>query len=114
MKSSVGTISLMTCLAITLSLVAFPAQAQLEPAAQRGQTFAKVHCAQCHSIDKVSESPLRIAPPFRELLERYPADDLRAAFLEGIVTKHPTMPQYRLELDQAANLIAFIKALNGP
>ena len=50
--------------ALTLAF-AGPSQAQ-SPAAQRGLTFVRTNCAQCHAIDKVSASPLRIAPPFRE------------------------------------------------
>ena len=45
-----------------LSLASSPVLAQ-SPAAQRGLTFVRVHCAQCHAIDKVSDSPLAIAPP---------------------------------------------------
>jgi cytochrome c553 len=45
---------------------------ELSPAAQRGLTIMRTNCARCHSIDKVSESPLRIAPPFRTLHQRYP------------------------------------------
>ncbi|HVI12875.1 MAG TPA: cytochrome c, partial [Pseudolabrys sp.] len=54
-----------------LSLASNPALAQ-SPAAQRGLTFVRVHCAQCHAIDKVSESPLAIAPPFRTLHQKFP------------------------------------------
>ena len=38
---------------------------ELSPAAQRGLTIMRTNCASCHSIDKVSESPLKVAPPFR-------------------------------------------------
>jgi mono/diheme cytochrome c family protein len=44
-----------------------PAAAQSSPAAQRGLTFVRLQCAQCHAIDAVSENPLTIAPPFRTL-----------------------------------------------
>ena len=40
-----------------------PAFAQ--PTVRRGLIFVRVHCSQCHAIDKVGESPLAIAPPFR-------------------------------------------------
>src|SRR4051812_40365923 len=36
----------------------------LSPAEQRGKTFALNNCGRCHSIDKVTPSPLKIAPPF--------------------------------------------------
>ena len=49
----------------------------LEPDAQRGQTFVRANCAQCHSIDKISASPLKIAPPFRTLHLQYPGREPR-------------------------------------
>ena len=87
------------------------ASAQMSPAEQRGQTFALANCARCHAIDKVSPSPLAIAPPFRSLNEKYPVENLAESLAEGIVTGHPTMPEFRLELDQVADFIAFLKSL---
>jgi mono/diheme cytochrome c family protein len=81
------------------------------PAAQRGLTFVRVHCAQCHSTDTVSESPLKIAPPFRDLHLKYPVESLQRPLSEGIIANHPTMPQFRLDADQIADVIAFMKSL---
>src|SRR5262249_28100308 len=72
------------------------------PAAQRGLTFVRVRCAQCHAVDKVSDSPLTIAPPFRTLHLKFPIESLRRRLAEGIVADHPTMPQFRLDPDQLA------------
>ena len=58
-----------------------PAFAQ--PTVRRGLIFVRVHCSQCHAIDKVGESPLAIAPPFRTLRLRYPVADLQRPLLEG-------------------------------
>ena len=88
-----------------------PALAQQSPAVQRGLTFVRVHCAQCHAIDKVSESLLAIAPPFRTLHLKYPIEDLARPLAEGIIAGHPTMPQFRLEPDQVADVIAYLKTL---
>jgi mono/diheme cytochrome c family protein len=79
--------------------------------AQRGQTFARANCARCHAIDKVSQSPLAIAPPFRTLHNKYPVEQLQESLAEGIVTGHQNMPEFRLELDQIADFIAFLKTL---
>jgi mono/diheme cytochrome c family protein len=87
-----------------------PATAQ-SPAAQRGLTFVRLHCALCHAIDKVSPSPLTIAPPFRTLHLKYPIESLRRPLLEGISTSHPTMPQFRLDPDQVADVSAFLDTL---
>jgi cytochrome c len=79
--------------------------------ADRGYRFAQTHCATCHAIGKTGASPLAAAPAFRTLHERYPIDDLAEAFAEGIVTGHPSMPQFRLEGDQIDNLLAYLKSL---
>jgi cytochrome c len=81
------------------------------PAAQRGLNFVRTHCAQCHAIDKVSPSPLREAPPFRTLHRKYPVESLQEAFAEGLVTGHPSMPEFRLDPGQANDVITFIKTL---
>ena len=74
-------------------------------------TFVRLHCAQCHSVDPVSESPLKIAPPFRTLLARIPIETLRRRLAEGITATHPTMPQFQLEPDQLNDVIEYLKTL---
>ena len=96
--------ALVTLMLITPALAASPAE-------QRGKTFALTNCARCHSIDRVTQSPLKIAPPFRTLHERYPIESLAEALAEGIVTGHPTMPEFRLEPDQIHDLLSFLKTL---
>jgi mono/diheme cytochrome c family protein len=81
------------------------------PQEQRGKTFALNNCAKCHSIDKVTPSPLKIAPPFRTLHKRYPIETLGEALAEGIYTGHPTMPAFQLEPDQIGDLLAYLKTL---
>jgi mono/diheme cytochrome c family protein len=83
----------------------------LSPAAQRGFTFVRTNCARCHAIDKVSESPLKIAPPFRTLHRRYPVETLEEALGEGIVTGHPSMPEFRLDPAQVNDVITYLKSL---
>ncbi|WP_426414108.1 c-type cytochrome [Bradyrhizobium ganzhouense] len=78
---------------------------------QQGKRLARTYCARCHAIDKVSPSPLRIAPPFRTLHERYPVEMLQEALAEGIVTGHPTMPQFSFDADQVGDFIALLKTL---
>jgi cytochrome c len=85
--------TLVTLMLLTPALAASPAE-------QRGKTFALTNCARCHSIDRVTQSPLKIAPPFRSLHNRYPVETLAEALAEGINTGHPTMPEFQLEPDQ--------------
>lgn len=78
---------------------------------QQGKRLAQLYCARCHAIDKVSPSPLRIAPPFRTLHEHYPVETLQEPLAEGIITGHPTMPQFSFEADQVGDFIAYLKTL---
>jgi mono/diheme cytochrome c family protein len=97
----------------TVALLLFGgASAQTQaPALQRGLAFVRNNCAGCHAIDKVSLSPLAIAPPFRELHKRYPVESLQEALAEGIQTGHQNMPEFRLEPDQIGDVIAYLKTL---
>ena len=85
--------------------------AQQDPRVQRGRAFAQTNCASCHQIGRLGESPLRIAPPFRTLHERYAVETLSEALAEGVVTGHPTMPEFQLDADQVGDFIAFLKSL---
>jgi cytochrome c len=80
-------------------------------AVQRGATIARTDCARCHAVERTGASPLRIAPPFRELHTRYPVENLGEARAEGIRTGHPSMPEFRFDPDEAAALIAYLKSL---
>lgn len=87
------------------------AHAQMDPGQQRGLSYARANCARCHSIDKVTVSPLKLAPPLRELHNRYPVETLEEALGEGIVTGHPNMPEFRLDPDQIGDSISYLKWL---
>ena len=97
--------------AVSVVLVSQSAAAQ-SPSVQRGANLARTYCAKCHSIDKVSESPLKLAPPFRTLHQRYPVENLEEPLAEGIVTGHPSMPEFRLDPDQIKDFINFLKSLS--
>ena len=78
---------------------------------EQGKRLALTYCAKCHSIDTVTPNPLKIAPPFRTLHERYPVETLQEALGEGLVTGHPTMPEFRFDADQVGDFIAYLKTL---
>ena len=81
------------------------------PDEQRGKAYALKHCARCHSIDRVTKSRIKAAPPFRTLHNRYPVETLAEAFAEGIYTGHPTMPGFELNPDQIHDLFSYLKTL---
>lgn len=102
--------SVASCVLVALALLSSMVPAAAENP-QQGKRIALTYCARCHAIDKVSPSPLKIAPPFRTLHERYPVETLQEALAEGIVTGHPTMPEFSFDADQVGDFIAFLKTL---
>jgi cytochrome c len=96
--------ALVTLMLMTPALAASPAE-------QRGKAYALRNCAKCHSVDRVTPSRLKAAPPFRTLHNRYPVETLAEAFAEGIYTGHPTMPGFELNPDQIHDLLSYLKTL---
>lgn len=96
---------------LTAILLMTQAALAITPAEQRGKIFVVANCSRCHAVDKVSPSSLTIAPPFRDLHKKYPIEQLQESLAEGIVTGHPTMPQFRLEPDQINDVLSYLKTL---
>jgi cytochrome c len=76
-----------------------------------GQKLVEDNCSRCHAIGRTGESPLARAPPFREVVTRYPPESLGEALVEGIVTGHNEMPEFVFESDQAMEIIAYLNSL---
>ena len=84
------------------------------PDVQRGKAIAKRLCARCHSVTPGADSPVALAPPFRQLPQRYPVEHLAEALAEGIVTGHPDMPQFKFSPAEIDALLSFIDSLAPP
>lgn len=76
-----------------------------------GKSLVSANCAVCHAIGLADKSQHAEAPPFRELLERYPVDALEESFVEGISTGHPDMPEFIATPEQIAAIIDYISSL---
>lgn len=76
-----------------------------------GKSLVDANCAACHAIDLSDQSQHADAPPFRELMERYPVDALEESFVEGISTGHPDMPEFVATPEQIAAIIDYIGSL---
>jgi mono/diheme cytochrome c family protein len=96
---------------VLLTLMLLTPATAATPDQQRGKTFARTHCARCHSIDRTTQSRLKIAPPFRTLHNRYPVETLGEALAEGIYTGHAAMPAFELDPDQIHDLLSYLKTL---
>ena len=101
------------CLGI-ITLAALPAgPVSAEGNVDKGKAFVERHCARCHAVGLDDDSHMPEAPALRSLHTRYPIDSLTEAFAEGIVTGHPAMPQFELDMDTISDMLAYIKSLSG-
>jgi cytochrome c len=76
-----------------------------------GKKLVEANCSRCHAIGVTGDSPLAKAPPFREVVTRYPPESLGEALVEGIMTGHNEMPEFVFEPDQASEIIAYLDSL---
>ena len=116
-SSAIATFFAITSFTIISFTISWPqiarAEEALSPPAQRGLVFVRTHCAKCHSVDRIGASPLPVAPPFRTLHQRYPVETLQELLAEGIVTGHPSMPEFQLDPGQVNDVIAYLKSLEN-
>jgi mono/diheme cytochrome c family protein len=85
--------------------------ATLDPKAAEGRYLVKIHCADCHAIDRRDHSKHPEAPPFRDLSKRYPVASLEESLAEGIVVGHPEMPEFRFRPEDVAAIISWLEAI---
>lgn len=80
---------------------------------ERGSRLVKRNCGMCHATGRSDSSILSKAPAFRDLHKRYPAASLGEALAEGILTGHPTMPEFRFASAQIAEILAYIESIQA-
>ncbi len=76
-----------------------------------GLALAQKNCARCHAVTKEGTSSHAEAPPFTEVVKRYPPATLAEALAEGIATGHRDMPEFVFSPDEIGDLIAYLEAL---
>jgi cytochrome c len=89
--------------------VAAPSNAYAE-----GHAIAARHCARCHAIEPAGRSRHPDAIPFRRLSELYPLEGLEEALVEGLMTGHSDMPEFKLEPNGANALLAYLQSIQAP
>ncbi len=80
---------------------------------EAGQVLAEKKCGRCHATGVADKSKLGSAPPFRVLPSRYPVENLAEALAEGIVTGHPSMPEYTFHPEEIGDLLSYIDWLGN-
>lgn len=82
-------------------------------AAARGERLVSGSCASCHATGRTGASPMTAATPFREIVHRYPLDQLEEGFAEGLVTAHPAMPAFLFRASEIDDLIAYLETVKA-
>jgi mono/diheme cytochrome c family protein len=78
-----------------------------------GKASLKKNCGRCHSIEATGESPLKEAPPLRELYLRYPIEQLEYGLAEGMGSRHPEMPQIQFSTEEISAILNYLGNIAG-
>jgi mono/diheme cytochrome c family protein len=74
----------------------------------QGKAILHKHCARCHSVEATGESPLKAAPPMRDIFGRYATRELQEELSEGMVSKHKEMPQISFSDEDVAAILTYL------
>ena len=79
--------------------------------ATRGKVILQEKCGRCHAIEAVGESPLKNAPPMRDIYGRFNPRELQAELSEGKVSRHKEMPQIDFSDEDVYAILTYLYAL---
>ena len=65
-------------------------------------------CGRCHAVEQIGESPLKTAPPMRDIYLRYAPRELQQELKEGLVSKHKEMPQIQFSQEDADAILWYL------
>ncbi|MGL4395204.1 MAG: c-type cytochrome [Hyphomicrobium sp.] len=89
-----------------------PAQSTSDPdAIATGKALLSKTCSWCHAIARDDKSRHGKAAPFREIVHRYPLDNLEEALAEGIISGHPDMPEFKYTPAEIDAILAYLETL---
>ena len=98
-------VGLLVCLSATANAAT---SSQLR---SRGKALLQENCGRCHAIGAVGSSPLRQAPPMRNIYARFAPLELQAELREGMVSRHRAMPQIDFSDEDVDAILAYLYAL---
>jgi mono/diheme cytochrome c family protein len=96
---------------VLLCLPAALNAAEFSKPATQGKVILQEKCGRCHAIEAVGESPLRQAPPMRDIYGRFNPRELQAELSEGKVSKHREMPQIAFSDEDVHAILTYLYAL---
>jgi cytochrome c len=81
--------------------------------ASGGKALLEKNCSRCHSIEAKNDSPLKQAPPLREVYLKYPIEQSEYGFAEGMGSRHKGMPQIQFSDDQVSAILHYLGSITG-
>ena len=98
---------------VVLALLA-PFAAMASPSSvQRGSHIAQANCTPCHTITGAAPSPVPGAPRFPDLKATFPGRTLDEIVLDGLMNRHPIMPQFTATPDDITDVIDYLQTLQS-
>lgn len=77
----------------------------------RGKWLLQENCSRCHAVGAVDDSPLKLAPPMRDIYARFAPRELQAELMEGMVSQHKSMPQIDFSEEDAHAILVYLYSL---
>jgi mono/diheme cytochrome c family protein len=77
----------------------------------RGKALLQENCGRCHAVSAVGDSPLKLAPPMRDVYARFAPRELQAELMEGMVSQHKSMPQIDFSEEDAHAILVYLYSL---
>lgn len=87
--------------------------ADADPSIAHGRAIAASKCSACHAIGQSDRNRHAGAPAFRTLSQLYPVDTLAEALVEGLMTGHEDMPEYRFTPQAANDFIRYLESIQA-
>jgi cytochrome c len=100
--------------AIAMLVCASPALAAAQSSTSelgQGRLLVEERCGACHATARGGTSKHGSAPPFAEVVKRYPPEELAEALAEGIDVGHADMPVFEFTEQEVLRIIGYLKSL---
>lgn len=112
MSPSPFAIAALAALAVAApSVVAAPPVPTEQESIALGRTLAARNCGMCHALDRAGPSPNPQAPPFRALSDRLDVEQLGEGLATGILTQHPSMPEFRFSPTEVVAVVRYLRSV---
>jgi len=98
-------------LAAAISLFPIGAFAAPTGSVERGAALVVRNCTQCHAVGRTGGSPDHAAPPLQSLYLYVKMSDLAVALRQGLLAKHPAMPEFRFSRAELEDVMSYLRAI---